>query len=113
MALLEGEAEGLTRKAVDMALEGDAVALRLCLERLIPPRKEATISMDMPPLKSASDLPRVVGALVEAVAGGALTPSEAERLARLVGEAGKALELYELEQRLRKLEEGALREDQA
>ena len=30
--LLEGEAEALTRKAVELALEGDTVALRLCLE---------------------------------------------------------------------------------
>jgi hypothetical protein len=30
---LEGEAEALTRKAIDMALNGDVVALRLCLER--------------------------------------------------------------------------------
>src|SRR5215475_9848913 len=39
-ALLDGEAEALTRKAVEMALGGDTVALRLCLERLVPPRKD-------------------------------------------------------------------------
>ena len=32
-ALLDGEAEAITRKAVEMALEGDSVALRLCLEK--------------------------------------------------------------------------------
>jgi len=31
-ALLDGEAEALTRKAVEMALAGDGAALRLCLE---------------------------------------------------------------------------------
>ncbi len=30
-ALLDGEAEALTRKAIDMALGGDATAMRLCL----------------------------------------------------------------------------------
>ena len=33
-ALLDGEAEALTRKAIERALEGDSVALRLCLERI-------------------------------------------------------------------------------
>src|SRR6185437_3737662 len=40
MALLEGEAEGLTRKAVELAMLGDPMALRLCLERLLPPCRE-------------------------------------------------------------------------
>lgn len=35
--LLDGEAEALTRKAVELAKEGNPVALRLCLERLLPP----------------------------------------------------------------------------
>ena len=38
--MLDGEAETLTRKAIDKALKGDSEALRLCLERLVPPRKE-------------------------------------------------------------------------
>jgi|SRR6476469_5365777 len=33
-ALLEGEAEVLTRRAVERALQGDIQALRLCLDRL-------------------------------------------------------------------------------
>ena len=32
-ALLDGEAEALTRKAIETALEGDVAALRLCLDR--------------------------------------------------------------------------------
>jgi hypothetical protein len=33
-ALLDGEAEAITRKVIEKALEGDATALRLCLEGL-------------------------------------------------------------------------------
>jgi len=40
--LLDGQMEALTQKAVDLALEGDTTALRLCLERICPPRKEST-----------------------------------------------------------------------
>ncbi len=41
-ALLDGETEQLTRKAVELALGGDTIALRLCLERIILPHREAT-----------------------------------------------------------------------
>jgi hypothetical protein len=46
-ALLEGEAEMLTRKAIELGLSGDTTALRLCLERLMPPRKDRSISFSL------------------------------------------------------------------
>jgi hypothetical protein len=38
--LLDGEADTLTRKAIELAKEGDTTALRLCIERILPARKE-------------------------------------------------------------------------
>src|SRR5271167_839746 len=38
--LLDGEAEALTRKAIERANEGDGVALKMCLDRIIPVRRE-------------------------------------------------------------------------
>ena len=38
-SLLEGQAEALTQKAVDIALAGDTVALKLCIDRIFSPRK--------------------------------------------------------------------------
>ena len=46
--LLDGEGEAITRKAVDMALDGDTTALRLCLERISPPRKDTPVQFDLP-----------------------------------------------------------------
>jgi hypothetical protein len=37
-ALLEGEGEALTRKAIELAKSGDMQALRLCMDRLAPSR---------------------------------------------------------------------------
>ena len=42
--LLDGEAEALTRKAVTLALGGNALALRLCLDRVIAPRRDRRCS---------------------------------------------------------------------
>ena len=105
LALLDGEATKLTRKAIDMALAGDAKALRLCLERITPPRRETPVSLTLPAIKPAGVLPAAIGALLQATAAGEIAPGEAERIARLIGEAGRAIELADIEERLQRLEE--------
>src|SRR5881392_520075 len=52
-ALLTGEAEALTRKAVELALEGDPTALRLCIERVLPQCRERAVKFALPPIESA------------------------------------------------------------
>jgi uncharacterized protein DUF5681 len=104
-ALLEGEADKLTRKAVDLALAGDTTALRLCLERIAPPRKDRAVAFALPDLVNAEDAVRAMAALVGAVAAGELTPSEASELSRLVEVFTKAADTHELQQRLTTLED--------
>jgi hypothetical protein len=103
-ALLEGEGEALTRKAIDLALAGDTVALRLCLERLAPPRKDAPVRFDLPPMDGAANAAAAMGAILASVANGDLTPGEGSAIAGLVEGYRKALETTELEARLRALE---------
>jgi hypothetical protein len=103
-ALLDGEGEKITRKAVEMALAGDTVAVRLCMDRLLPPRKDRPITFDLPKLETAGDLVKATATLVEAVASGQITPSEAGELSRLIEGFTKALDLHEIQQRLEKLE---------
>ncbi len=97
--------DGLTRKAVELALAGDVTALRLCLERLVPPCREAPISLDLPRLQTRADAPRVLSFLLAEAGRGEVTPGEAEKLARLVSEHYKAVQLTEIEERLRRIEE--------
>ncbi len=85
-ALLEGEAEALTRKAIERALEGDATALRLCLDRLVPPRRDRPTPFDLPTLKEAADARDAFAAIIAATAEGELTPGEAATLAKLVAD---------------------------
>src|SRR5450759_5359597 len=54
--LLEGEAEQLTRQVINLAKKGNIHALRFCLERLIPVRKERSIEIDLQPVHSAQDI---------------------------------------------------------
>jgi hypothetical protein len=45
-ALLERNAESLTRKLIEKALAGDTACLRLCIERLDPPYKAAPVPIE-------------------------------------------------------------------
>lgn len=103
-ALLDGEAEALTRAAVELALEGNIQALKLCLERLLPPRKERPVSVDLPEMAGADALPKLTAALMAAVGSGELTIGEAAGLSTLAANHGKALELADLEKRISALE---------
>ena len=104
LTLLEGEAEALTRKAVETALSGDMAALRLCLERIAPPRKDAPVTFDLPPMLSAADAAKAAGAVLDAVALGDLTPIEGTHIMALVETFRRTLETTEIEARLTALE---------
>lgn len=84
LALLEGEAEALARKAVEMALAGDPVALKLCMDRIAPPRRDAPVTFDLPTLTDSTIAPDAARAVLEAVADGRITPGEAETVLKLV-----------------------------
>lgn len=104
-ALLDGEAERLTRACITAALGGDITALRLCLERLIPARRDRPVPFALSPMSSAADACVAIGEIVEAVAAGDLTPSEATAMAGLVDVYVRALETRDLEVRVQTLEQ--------
>lgn len=103
-ALLDGEAEKLTRTAIDKALEGDGVALRLCLERLVPPRKDTPITISLPTITNASDVVEASAAVLAAVAAGEITPHEAGRVMTLLTAHRAIVETSELSDRIAALE---------
>src|SRR5215203_1643545 len=91
-ALLEGEGEAITRMAIELAKAGDTVALRLCLDRLAPIRRDRPITFELPPVETTADLPKASAALLQAVAAGDLTPSEAAELGKLIQAYCQAIE---------------------
>jgi hypothetical protein len=102
--MLDGEAEALTRTAVDLAKSGDTVALRLCLDRIAPARKDRPVWFELPVIQTTADLPRATGALLQAVASGDLTPSEAAEIGKTLDVHVRAIEATDLHRRLAALE---------
>ena len=103
--LLDNQAKALTQVCIDRALAGDSVALRLCLERILPPRKDRHVCLSIPTIADAKDVPHVLTVILGSVSGGQLTPDEGVRLAQVVEQLRKAIETTELEQRIATLEQ--------
>ena len=104
-SLLDGDAEALTQKVVELALSGDMTALKICIERIIPPRKDSPIDIRLPKIEKPADLIKVTGYLTRAISTGKITPHEGEMISRALERYCKAIELLEIEARLAKLEQ--------
>ena len=74
-SLLQGQAEALTQTALTKALEGDSVALRLCMDRIAPLPKDATVTFAMPTMSSALDASEAAGSVLKAVSEGGANPT--------------------------------------
>ena len=103
-ALLAGEAEALTRTAVELALIGDPTALRLCLERILPPCRDRMVKFALPPIESAADIAAAMKAVTAALAGGVISPGEAATIAAVVDTFVRAIETSDFERRLQLVE---------
>ena len=79
-------------------------ALRVCLDRIAPPRKDRPVFFSLPSVSSAADAAKAAAAFLEAVAVDDLTPAEASELGNLIEAYIKALEATDFAERLTKLE---------
>jgi hypothetical protein len=102
--LLDGSTEALTQKAVDMALDGDTAALRLCLERICPARKDTPIQFELPSMVCAADAQTAAASVVGSVASGDLTPIEGASVMGLIDSYRRTLEASDFEKRIDALE---------
>jgi hypothetical protein len=89
---------------VEKAKGGDLYAARLCLERILPVRKERSIHLELRPVDSAQDLPIHFQDITLAVAEGRITPREGESVANILTSHARALELVDLDRRVAELE---------
>jgi len=104
-ALLAGESEALTRRAVELALGGDPTAMRLCIERVLPACRERAVKFALPPIESAADIAAAMKAVTSALADGAITPGEAATIAAVVDTFVRAIETSDFDRRLQLMED--------
>jgi hypothetical protein len=103
--LLDQYSEPVTRKCISMALQGDARALRICMERISPARQDACIQLSLAPIRTAQDVEKAAEKVTQAIRRGKITPLEGGKMMSILESRSRIMENVQLESRLTKLEE--------
>ena len=104
-SLLEGQAKALTQTAISKALEGDSVALRLCMDRIMPTPKDKRVKVQLPSISSPRDLLKAASDVMISVQYGELTPLEGEKVISLLERCQKLFVSVDLVERIEALEQ--------
>jgi hypothetical protein len=107
LKLLGGDLEAITQECIRQAKEGNLMAVKLVLDKLIPSAKELPLSLSLPKVRQAADLPAALSAVMAAVALGEITPGEGQALTAMLEAYRKGIELSDIEARLTALESQA------
>jgi F0F1-type ATP synthase gamma subunit len=105
--LLSERVEGIARKVIELAEQGDMAAIRVCMERLVPPIKHQPVAVELPPIEKPADSVEAMASIAAAVAAGDLTAAEAAELAKVVDVYVGALATRGFDERLSALEKGS------
>ena len=97
-------------RRLSWAKAGDSAALRLVIDRLIPPVRERRLSLDLPKIETPAGLVEAIGVVLDAVGAGQITPSEGQVLAGLLEAQRKNMETLELEARIAAVEQSIEKE---
>ena len=103
--LLEGEGPAILRKVIQRARQGDPTAMRLCMERLCPPRRERRLKLDLPEIQTAGDVSAAFRIVVQALGQGDITTEQAAHLINILEFGRRAMETERVSDELAKLEE--------
>lgn len=100
--------QGICESVVSQAKSGNIQAAKIILDRLFPASKDRPISIELPSITTSHDILKAVGAIVQAVAHGEISPLEGEALAKIIQAFAQVLQSHEFDQRLSTLEQKAI-----
>jgi len=103
-AYLDGEAEALLRRTVELAHAGSAFHMKLALDRTVAPLRERPMPFTMPPITTAADLAPAMDAILAGVSRGEITTSQAVELSMVIATRLRAAEADEFNRRLSAIE---------
>ena len=82
-------------------------AMKLCLERLLPPVRSRPINFKLPELRTISDAQDALAKIIAGTTSGAILADEAATLASIIASFVRTTEVAELETRLVALEKAS------
>lgn len=94
--LLVPHQEKLVKTLIDFAEAGDMTAMRIVMDRMMPPLREDPIRVTIPKIESADDCTLAQANVLNAVAAGQMLPSEGQVLSGLINAQRLAYETSHL-----------------
>jgi hypothetical protein len=104
-ALIDAESEAVIQKVIGLAKMGDDLAIRLCVDRMLAPRRERPVPLRLPRIETDADARRAAAEVMEALGEGEVTPKEAEHLLRTIAGVAVIMQSTEVAARLQQIEE--------
>src|SRR5260370_21567846 len=92
LAVMEEHGLALVKKCVLRALEGNPIALRLCLERLLPVPRDRSVQIRMLKINTCEDVAEAAKQVVHATAKGKISPTEADAVTHSLEGVARMLE---------------------
>lgn len=107
--IMDDYAEHVVRKCIALAMQGDRSALRICMERISPARRDQCVRVVLPKIQTAKDINRAAEMITKAIRLGQITPLEGETLMNILESRSRVIEKVDFENRLERIEEVATR----
>jgi Family of unknown function (DUF5681) len=80
----EEHVDEILKEVVGRAKEGEKAAMRLCMERMLAPKRERPVAIDLPAIETPADARKAIAVVFAVLAAGGLTITEATRLIGLI-----------------------------
>ena len=103
--VLQSDLDKICHKLIEEALTGNIQAIRLVLDRVLPIKRDRDIKIRLPKLQTTDDAVKAMSLIIESVSCGNITPSEGEAMSKVVDAFVKAIQVYDVEKRVVKLEQ--------
>jgi hypothetical protein len=104
MALLGEHAEMLMKKCIAEALKGNMIAMRLCIERILPALQEGTIKFKLGATRTSQEVGQAQDTILKEVSKGRIVPEQGAVVVNMLEGKRKTLETTGVEERLYLLE---------
>jgi hypothetical protein len=86
------------------AKSGDMTAMRIVMERIIPPLREDPINVTVPKIECVADCAHAQSEVIQAVACGEILASEGQAISNLIEAQRRAYETTELAQQMHQIQ---------
>jgi hypothetical protein len=102
--LIDGEADKLGKKMVELANKGNVRCLEYCLDHLLPKRSGRSVEVQLPKINGAQDIATAMGVVANGISNGSLTLEEASNQVQLLDSYRSALIANDFDVRLQRAE---------